>query len=113
MGKDVWIVLDNPFGEELSARLMLQRNGLRIHLDVELGVEKEVAIERQQPVRGRLISLAKGSNAHVIDPLNHLCNQVFCPAFSDNDDLLYKDYDHLSLFSSKTLGRYVLSITQD
>ena len=78
------------------------------------GVSVQAArCERQQPVRGRLISLAKGSNAHVIDPLNHLCNQVFCPAFSDNDDLLYKDYDHLSLFSSKTLGRYVLSITQD
>lgn len=113
LGKDVWIVLDNPFGEEFSARLMLNRNGLRIRLDLELGVDRQVVLERHEPVRGRLLSLAGSNQVKLIDPIESMCSPTFCAAFSDNGELLYKDYDHLSIYSARTLGKYVAQIVQN
>lgn len=113
-GKKAWVILDNPFGEELDARSKLTRTfygGVSISPLVTLSRTK--ALERTEPVRSFLIDIANRTGARVVDPFKALCSDAECPMFSDGGDLLYKDYDHLSLFASRRYTNYLLEIFAD
>ena len=46
----------------------------------------------------------------IIDPVESLCVENICSPFSLNGDLLYKDYDHLSMYSSRFMSSYLAPI---
>jgi hypothetical protein len=112
MGKKVIIVLDNPFGEELNAQSMIVRDGLGLSVKPNIVLKRDEAEERSSDTRERLKSIAKQLNVDVIDPIAHLCLNGECNAFSDNNDLLYKDYDHISLFASRNSVKYIRQIIE-
>lgn len=106
-GKDVYFILDNPFGEELDPRTTLVRNWSGISIKPLKKLSKSLALERSEPVRSRLIQIAEKTNSKIVDPYIYLCNQDDCPAISTDGELLYKDYDHISLYASKNTIRYL------
>lgn len=108
--KQVYFVLDNPFGEENDPHAMLSRSWNGISFVSHAALTRQAAIERDEPIRSRLIAVAKRSNAAIIDPIQYLCDAKVCPGFSADGDLLYKDYDHLSLYSSKFKTSYLQPI---
>jgi peptidoglycan/LPS O-acetylase OafA/YrhL len=111
-GKEVYIVLDNPFGEELAPRSLLDRSffhPIRIAL---VPLARDVAIERDQPVRSSLQKIAHDTGAKIIDPFEYLCDQNVCPALSADGSPLYKDYDHLSLYAATHDVHYLDFIAQ-
>jgi hypothetical protein len=95
-GKKVYIVLDNPFGEELAPRSMMKRSFLHGITVVTVPLSRETALRRMEPVRTRLLNIAARTGARLIDPVDSLCAAT-CPSLSETGAPLYKDYDHLSL----------------
>lgn len=110
-GRELWIILDNPFGEEFDARSKISRNFLgRITIETPEPLPYEAAIERTEPVRSFLIKIAENVGARTIDPFPSLCPDRQCPVFSDDEKLIYKDYDHLSLSSSLNRTQFLMEI---
>lgn len=106
-GKEVYFILDNPFGEELAPKGMVSRSifdGVQIKLTP---LPKHKAILRDEPIRTRILNIAKKSGANVIDPYEYLCNREDCPSLSENGKPIYKDYDHLSLYTVTHLVHYL------
>ena len=97
-GKDVYVVLDNPFGNELSPRALVRRSILRgLEIDPSRQMTYADAIVRTEPSRSRVASIAFSTGAKVIDPITFLCDRSICPAVWPDGAPVYKDYDHLSL----------------
>ena len=112
-GKKVFFILDNPFGEEIDPHSMLTRNWNGFVLSEHSVLTRSLAETRSEPVRSRITQIAKQGNAKIIDPLNSLCQKDICSPFSSGGDLLYKDYDHLSLYSSMHETQYLMPIFND
>ena len=106
-GKDVYIILDNPFGEEIDPLSMYKRywNHLEI-IDVK-PLTKDSVLTRMNPVRNRLISIANLTGARFIDPVSYLCGKIICDLYNEDGELMYKDYDHLSLHTSQNFVKYL------
>lgn len=112
MGKKVILILDNPFGEELNAQSMLYRDGFKIHVKPNMVLTRKEAESRSKDTRSRLINLAKELNVEVVDPIAYLCSSGVCDAFSKDNELLYKDYDHISLYASQNSVSYIKRIVE-
>ena len=96
-GKRVYFILDNPFGEEIAPRSLVKRSLLRgIEVVTPPPLSRILAIQRDEPIRSRVLKIAQATGADVIDPMEWLCDET-CPALSANGSPAYKDYDHLSL----------------
>ena len=106
-GKEVYLILDSPFGEELDPHSMIERRWGSVTVKVPDQLPRDVALDRTEPVRSRIMRIASITGSHTIDPFNYLCDDKFCSAFSKEGELLYKDYDHLSLFASVNKVRYL------
>lgn len=62
-GKKVFFILDNPFGEEIDPHSMLARSWNGFILVKHNSLTKDVAIMRTEPVRSRVIEIAKKSKS--------------------------------------------------
>jgi peptidoglycan/LPS O-acetylase OafA/YrhL len=113
-GLKVVFVLDNPFGEELNPQSMVELKQLTVYPTKYLSknLSKETTIERSEPARSRLLSIAKDFNVDVIDPIEFLCDAKNCPKFSEDGHLLYRDYDHLSVEATKSNTSYIFRIVE-
>ena len=63
--------------------------------------------QKEKNNESRILKIAHEIGAGVIDPVEHLCDAQNCPVFSGDGELLYKDYDHLSLHASRRHIRYL------
>ena len=107
------IVLDNPFGEELNPKSMLRVDGLNIYpTDFFTDLSRNSALSRTEPVRGRLIKLAKNYGAQIVDPFDYLCDGFSCKAISNDGYMLYKDYDHISFEATTKDASYILKVLE-
>jgi hypothetical protein len=59
-------------------------------------LSRREAIQRDEPIRSRIVRIANETGADVIDPVAWLCDET-CPAVAADGSPNYKDYDHLSL----------------
>ena len=110
-GMKVVFVLDNPFGEELNAQSLIEKNGFEVTAVRPFsGVSRSIALERTEPVRSRLLNIASKYEVEVIDPFDFLCTDGFCPAFGSDGRMLYKDYDHISEYTSGNRTSYIWSV---
>jgi peptidoglycan/LPS O-acetylase OafA/YrhL len=106
-GKKVWIVLDNPFGEELDPHFMFQRSWRGVKFKPQPLLSLQDASWRREPVKSRLMKIANMYGVNVIDPMINLCSAEYCSIYTVEGEFLYKDYDHLSLFASMHSVRYL------
>lgn len=106
-GKRVFLVLDNPFGEELSPKGLVHRDFLA-GVDIRVTpLPRELALSRDEPARGRVLGVARKVGVEVVDPYDTLCPSGDCTALFPDGTTTYKDYDHLSLRSVKDFVRYL------
>ena len=111
-GIEVYLVLDNPFGEELNAKSLIDVNrgmGVKIGLNDFARVElsRSEAKERSEPTRSKLIDIAQDLEIIIIDPFEYLCTESLCEKYSRDGYLIYKDYDHLSLKAVSNMASYM------
>ena len=105
-GKKVYFVLDNPFGEELAPKNLVKRSIIDgVHIQIT-PLTTSKALLRDEPMRSRILEIARKTGASVIDPYESLCNTEDCPALSQDGTPIYKDYDHLSFYAVTHLVRY-------
>lgn len=95
--KKVYLVLDNPVGDELDPRRAVIRHWLS---GVETISQNRLtyieAEQRQDLVRRRLIDIANKAGVHIIDPMTELCDKLLCPGFSKDEVPMYIDSNHLN-----------------
>lgn len=106
-GKEVVFILDNPFGVEFDPFTFFKRSWMGYSLNIPNPLARTIAIERTEPIRSRIISIAGKAGATIIDPMKTLCNGVFCPVVSEDGVLMYRDYDHISPRASSEHVRYL------
>jgi peptidoglycan/LPS O-acetylase OafA/YrhL len=106
-GKQVYFVLDNPFGEEAAPRSLLKRSLFRRIELVLTPFPTQTAIARAEPARSRIINVARETGAKIIDPIADLCGPEVCPALWPDGLPVYKDYDHLSQDTVMNHVRYL------
>jgi hypothetical protein len=107
------IVLDNPFGEELNPQSMLRLDRLNVYPTEKFtDLSRKLALSRTEPVRSRLINLAKNYGAEIVDPFNYLCDEVSCKAIAKDGYMMYKDYDHISLQAVTKDASYILKVLE-
>ena len=106
-GKDVYIILDNPFGEDIDPLHMFKRYLDHVEITDVKPLTKDLALTRMNPVRDRLIAIAKVTGSKIIDPVTYLCKNDICDFYAEDGELMYKDYDHLSLHASQNFVKYL------
>lgn len=115
---EVTLIMDNPFGEELDAKSLLDvQRGFGIRLTPNAGAYIELSLEeakrRREPSHSKLLEIASSSGASVIDPFLFLCSNDYCEKFgSDFGYLRYKDYDHLSFEATLRDAGYIFEILE-
>ena len=105
--KEVYVILDNPFGEELAPRALIRRSFVdKIKMSIT-PLSKRDAVERSEPTRSTVQRIAYETGAKVIDPMNYLCDDHIGPALAGNGVPIYKDYDHLSEYALSHIVHYL------
>lgn len=97
-GKKVYIVLNIPKGNEIHPRFLASRS-FKNFPDVittrEGGISLKVLREKYGEISSDLSKIAEMNGATVIDPLDYLCKDLFCPAIYGDGEPMYKDASHL------------------
>jgi peptidoglycan/LPS O-acetylase OafA/YrhL len=70
---------------------------------------KELYLKRMSSYRSTIAQAVKGLDVTVIDPINYMCDQDRCYSYKNNN-FLYSDYHHLSVFGSKYLAEKMKDI---
>lgn len=115
-GYKVYLILDNPFGNELSPEGILEISrdfGLSADLSENGRTElkKLEFIERRGPINKRLHTIINDLSINAIDPIESLCDETICIRTSkEYDYLLYKDYDHFSIQALVSEVEYIYQI---
>ena len=112
-GKKVWIVQNIPAGPELNTALSPRR--YNFFYDIFLlrsdlssgGYHREESVKRRYLLRAKFESkyqeinrtlqdLAKKTGTYIVNPLDYLCDETYCPTHSPDGKLIYKDASHLA-----------------
>jgi peptidoglycan/LPS O-acetylase OafA/YrhL len=56
--------------------------------------------------------LSKVPNAYIFDPISLFCNRSHCSAFNSDNQLLYRDDDHMSKIAADTIASSILDVIQ-
>jgi peptidoglycan/LPS O-acetylase OafA/YrhL len=93
-GKRVYLVLDNPSGDEMDPHFIFKRSfgrdGVR-----GAGVSRTRILAHEGATRAFLAGLARPGSVMVIDALAELAVDDTCPAITADGEPIYKDTNHL------------------
>ena len=107
-GKTVYVIQDNPHGEQLAPTYIFRRGflsgGFSLH---DEGVSRTAFLENSLDIRTRLHDAAKRSGAILIDPLDHLRREDRFPSLSETAEPIYIDASHLRASFVKKYVRYL------
>ncbi len=111
-GKQVYVILNNPFGEEIAPRSLLDRSFFHKIRISSATLSRAEAIERTEPFRSAIKKIARETGAGIIDPMDFLCTKDICPALTADGFPRYRDYDHLSEYTLTHEVRYLDFLVQ-
>jgi peptidoglycan/LPS O-acetylase OafA/YrhL len=95
-GKRVYIVLNIPNSHSFEPRQMIRRSFLSPGFTIKIHSPTRTEVERIiGPISSRVRQIAQDSGAHVIDPMDYLCDEMACPSVGPNGELIYFDSLHL------------------
>ena len=95
-GKRVEIILQTPVGATLDPRRMIRRTVLSPGFTIKKRPLTREALDAAiGPVDEKLRSVARETGAHVIDPVEELCDARMCPIVSPEGEPMYHDVAHL------------------
>ena len=95
-GKRVCLILGTPVGADLDPRSMIQRTIVPPGFRVVISSPKRSEVAAIEPVRSRLIKIARATGASVIDPIQSLCDETTCSPVSPKREPVYHDWFDLS-----------------
>ena len=94
-GKAVYLVLSNPVGRPLSPEALLPSRIPFRQKRIRSRVSREEVTRRAFPITQRLRQTGTTAGAIIVDPVDHLCNELTCPAVDSSGLPIYKDDNHL------------------
>lgn len=101
---EVYLLLDNPFGEAYNPRNLI---GNRLNFKEEQHLKEEIQIDSEQfKLNEKLKIIAKNSGVNIIDQLSTLCPAGQCMRLTKDKKPLYKDSHHLRPFFVKDYADY-------
>lgn len=107
--KKVYLLLDNPHGDEFNPKNSF--NGSRLtHLVVKSNQERQATrmlTAEEIKIRNELKELAKRSGAIIIDPIPILCPDGNCMIQIEDGEPVYKDNDHIRPFFVRKFSTYI------
>lgn len=117
-GKPAWLVLGTPKHEKLATVTSVRRSLSGEVVLQPLEVARSTVDAGWSPIRQRLVATARAAGAHVIDPMDSLCDSRTCPGRTADGRAIYKDAGHLpasyvrehAAFIDQTLGMTTGSI---
>ena len=95
MGKSVYIVLSNPTGAQLDPAALLPSRVPFLGRRIEVSAPRDSVTRRARRTMDRLREVGRTTGAIIIDPVEHLCSAVACPAVGADGLPIYKDDNHL------------------
>jgi hypothetical protein len=93
LGKEVWIVLQIPFGRAPAGWLERGLDG-RAEISIR-DTPRKNAEANWLPIRDELVAIARDTGAGLIDPMEWLCDEVRCRTRTDDGKLVHYDRAHL------------------
>jgi peptidoglycan/LPS O-acetylase OafA/YrhL len=106
-GKDVYIILQSPVGEEFNPLSMYGRLRDSVDIKTKKGLEKRKLVSRVRPLSEHLQEIAFVTGARIIDPLDVLCPDGTCPAITQDGIPLYRDDNHMRPFYVKEKAVFI------
>ncbi len=94
-GKSVWLVLSTPYGFELSPAVAIHRTLAGGTTFKPLRMNREQFDRSWMPIKHKLLAVARSTGAHVIDPMDWLCNNIVCRGETSEGTPFYMDSGHL------------------
>lgn len=107
--KKVYLLLDNPHGDELNPKNSFSGNRMTrlvVKNIQEKLLTRELTIE-EITIRNELIGIASRTGAIIIDPIPTLCPNGKCIIQLEDGEPVYKDNDHLRPFFVRKLSTYI------
>ena len=102
---EVYLLLDNPFGEQYNPRNLI---GNRFIFKDEQHLKEMVKVDAEQvELNERLKKIAQQAGVNVIDQLAALCPKGQCLRLTSDKKPIYKDSHHLRPFFVKEQGSYL------
>jgi hypothetical protein len=96
-GKTVFILLPSPTGTVFTPRRMIERSLTDFSFRIrEPYVSAPEFIAQISPIVDRVKDIARRSGAHVINPIDSLCNRERCPLIAPDGTPVYRDRAHLN-----------------
>ncbi len=101
----VYLLLDNPFGESYNPRNLI---GNRFDFKGDQHLKEEIELDPEQSeLNERLKKIAQQAGATVIDQLSTLCPKGQCLRLTKDKNPIYKDSHHLRPFFVKDQASYL------
>jgi peptidoglycan/LPS O-acetylase OafA/YrhL len=95
-GKRVYLVLQTPLDPSFDPRQMIRRVIAPPGFEVVAAAAKRADLARTfEPFVSRLTEIAQRTGAHVLDPLDSLCDAQICRAVTSGGEPVYRDSFHL------------------
>lgn len=92
--KTVYLLLDNPIGDEFNPSYYLQGNRFAGFFAENMPLSIQISAE-QLELRAQLKSIAKQTNTKIIDPIDDLCQNNMCLSATGDGEPIYRDGNHL------------------
>ncbi|MCP5247424.1 MAG: acyltransferase [Candidatus Accumulibacter sp.] len=110
--KKVYLLLDNPSGEQFEPRNFFE--GSRLTRLTVKPFQQRIPLDQQQDaLRKRLARLAVAAGATVIDPVAQICPDRHCPVMTVDGRPIYKDDNHYRPFYVREYAQFIDVALQD
>jgi len=108
-GKRVFLILETPTSKAFDPAGMLPKGWDRLHGRPREPIEPTRAeIARYNgEVNRRMQQIARRAGAHVINPMDYLCDAAVCPVVTEQGIPIYYNYDHLRASYTSTSATYI------
>lgn len=93
--KDVYLLLDNPVGDNFDPHNFLNRHVFTSTDTPDARRNTKIALPQLQ-IREKLMDIAKQAGVKIIDPMAKLCRDEICARWTIDEQPVYKDGSHLS-----------------
>jgi len=95
MGRQVYLILPTPRGEAFDPAHLVRRSLRDLGFVVKQQVERSHADASVEPIASQLVKVASSSGATVINPIDELCREDYCPTLDLDGMPVYTDDSHL------------------
>lgn len=111
--KKVYLLLDNPMGKAFDPKSYISGNRIS---GVQLGasiVKTSPPDQEEVRLNHRLIAMAAEIGVEVINPIGQLCRDGTCDVVTEDNQLVYRDDNHLRPFYVRKKAQYLDKVLAD